>query len=62
MTSLSTARARGKNDFVVIADSFLHDPGLPFASVLDSESIARACVILSLATACVCGVDVAGTV
>jgi hypothetical protein len=41
MTSLSTARARGQNDFAVMADSFLHDPGLPFASVLDSESIAR---------------------
>jgi putative transposase len=41
MTSLSTPRARGKSDFAVIADSFLHDPGLPFATVLDSEAIAR---------------------
>jgi putative transposase len=41
MTSLSTPRARGKSDFAVIADSFVHDPGLPFASVLDSATIAR---------------------
>jgi len=41
MTSLSTPRVGGKRDFAVIADSFLHDPGLPFASVLDSETIAR---------------------
>ena len=41
MTSLSTARAPGQSDFAVIADSFLHAPGLPFASVLDRESIAR---------------------
>ena len=41
MTSLSTPRARGKSDFAVIADSFLHDPGLPFAAVLDGEAIAR---------------------
>ena len=41
MTSLSTARARGQSDFAVIADSFLHDPGLPFASVLDAASIQR---------------------
>jgi len=41
MTSLSTPRARGKNAFTVIADSFLHDPGLPFASVLDGEVIRR---------------------
>lgn len=41
MTSLSTTRARGKNTFAVISDSFLHDPGLPFASVLDRETIER---------------------
>jgi hypothetical protein len=41
MTSLSTTRMHGKNEFVVIADPFIHDPGLPFASVLDAESIQR---------------------
>lgn len=41
MISLSTPRTDDKNTFAVIADSFLHDPGLPFASVLDSETIAR---------------------
>ena len=41
MTSLTTPRAPGKDDFSVIADSFLHDPGLPFATVLDREAIAR---------------------
>jgi hypothetical protein len=41
MTSLSTPRTEGKNTFAVIADSFLHDPGLPFASVLDAASIQR---------------------
>ena len=41
MTSLSTPRSCGKSDFAVIADSFVHDPGLPFASVLDAESIQR---------------------
>jgi putative transposase len=40
-TSLSTVGARGQNDFAVISDSFLHDPGLPFASVLDGDAIAR---------------------
>lgn len=39
MLSLSTPRTRCKSDFSVIADSFLHTPGLPFASVLDAESI-----------------------
>lgn len=39
MTSLSTPRTGFKNDFSVIANSFLHTPGLPFASVLDAESI-----------------------
>jgi hypothetical protein len=39
MASLSTPRAAFKNNFSVIADSFLQDPGLPFASVLDAEAI-----------------------
>jgi putative transposase len=41
MASLSTPRAESKNTFAVIADSFLHDPGLPFASVLDAATIRR---------------------
>jgi len=41
MTSLSTPPTKGKNTFAVIADSFLHEPGLPFASVLDAEAIQR---------------------
>lgn len=41
MLSLSVPRAGFKNDFSVIADSFLHASGLPFASVLDAESIER---------------------
>jgi len=41
MTSLSTPRTGGKNTFSMIADPFLHDPGLPFASVLDGASIQR---------------------
>ena len=41
MTSLSTPRTSGKNTCSVIADPFLHDPGLPFASVLDAASIRR---------------------
>jgi putative transposase len=41
MISLSTPRAGFKNDFSVIADSFLHTPGLSFAAVLDAESIDR---------------------
>lgn len=41
MTSLSTSRTRGKSDFAVITDSFVHDPGLPFASVLDPGTIER---------------------
>lgn len=41
MLSLSVAPAGFKNDFSVIADSFLHTPGLPFASVLNAESIER---------------------
>ena len=39
MTSLSTQQAVCKNEFSVIAQSFLDTPGLPFASVLDAESI-----------------------
>ena len=39
MTSLSAPRTDFKNEFSVIAESFLHTPGLPFASVLDAESI-----------------------
>ncbi len=41
MASLSTAPSQGKSSFSVIADSFLHKPGLPFASVLSSEGIER---------------------
>jgi hypothetical protein len=41
MTSLSTSRTGLKNDFSVIADSFVQEAGLPFASVLDAESIER---------------------
>lgn len=41
MTSLSTSRTGLKNDFSVIADSFLQEAGLPFASVLNAESIER---------------------
>ena len=41
MISLSTPRTGFKNDFSVIADTFLRSPGLPFASVLDAESIQR---------------------
>jgi len=41
MIGLSTSPTQGKNPFAVIADSFLHDPGLPFASVLDAELIQR---------------------
>jgi len=41
MMSLSTPRTGFKSDFSVIADTFLRTPGLPFASVLDAESIQR---------------------
>ena len=41
MISLSTSPTKGKNPFAVIVDSFLHDTGLPFASVLDAETIQR---------------------
>ena len=41
MTRLSTPRTGFKNDFSMIADSFLHTPGLPFASVLNAASIQR---------------------
>ncbi len=39
MLSLSAPRTRFKNDFSLIAHSFVRTPGLPFASVLDAESI-----------------------
>jgi putative transposase len=41
MTSLSTSRTDGKNPFALVANSFLQGPGLPFASVLDAETIQR---------------------
>jgi len=41
MKSLPMPAAPGKSRFAVVADSFLHDPGLPFASVLNSEWIER---------------------
>jgi putative transposase len=41
MTTVSPQRTGGKNEFSVIADPFLQDPGLPFASVLDAASIQR---------------------
>jgi putative transposase len=41
MASLSTQRVPFKNNFSVIANSLLQDSGLPFASVLDAESIER---------------------
>jgi putative transposase len=39
MASLSTRPTAFKNDFSVIAASFLQDAGLPFASVLDADLI-----------------------
>jgi hypothetical protein len=42
MTSLSTSPIAGKSRFSVIADSFLHEPGLPLASVLDGKGVACA--------------------
>ena len=39
MPSLSVPQPGFKNDFSVIANSFLDTPGLPFASVLEAESI-----------------------
>lgn len=39
MASLSTQRTPFKNNFSVITDSLLQDSGLPFATVLDAESI-----------------------
>ncbi len=41
MRSLSVPRTGGKHDFSAIARSFLDTPGLPFASVLEAESIAQ---------------------
>lgn len=39
MTTLATQQTGFKNDFDMIANSFLQETGLPFASVLDAESI-----------------------
>ena len=39
MASLSAQHTGFKNEFSVIAQSFLDTPGLPFASVLDAEAI-----------------------
>lgn len=41
MASLATRPTASKNDFSLIAESFLNEPGLPFARVLDGESIER---------------------
>lgn len=41
MRSLSTSPTAGKTPFSILADSFLHEPGLPFASVLDGQTIQR---------------------
>ncbi len=41
MASLSTRPTACKNDFSVIAASFLQDAGLPFASVLDADWIGQ---------------------
>jgi hypothetical protein len=41
MASLTTQPTASKNDCSVIADSFGNEPGLPFARVLDGESIER---------------------
>ncbi len=42
MTRVAAPTAERKNGFDVIATAFLQQPGLPFASVLDAESIRRA--------------------
>lgn len=41
MASLATQPTASKNDFSLIADSFVNEPGLPFARVLDGASIER---------------------
>ena len=41
MTTLATQQTGFKNDFDVIANPFLQEAGLPFASVLDAESIQK---------------------
>jgi hypothetical protein len=41
MTTLATQQTGFKNDFDVIANPFLQETGLPFASVLDAESIQK---------------------
>ena len=42
MTTLAKPPSPIKNGFDVIANPFLQEAGLPFASVLDAESIRRA--------------------
>lgn len=41
MASLATRPTASKNGFSLIAESFLNEPGLPFAHILDGESIER---------------------
>lgn len=41
MTTLATQRTGFKNECDVTANSFRQEAGLPFASVLDAESIQR---------------------
>lgn len=41
MTTLATQQTGFKNDFDVIANPFLQETGLPFASVLDAEAIQK---------------------
>jgi len=42
MFTVETSAVRGKSRFDAVAESFLQQPGLPFAGVLDSEAIERA--------------------
>ena len=44
MTTLNTPATRDKKSFNVITESFLQSEGLPFASVLDAQSIQQAFV------------------
>ena len=41
MTTLAKQKKPGKNGFEIIANPFLNEAGLPFASVLDAETIQR---------------------
>jgi putative transposase len=41
MTTLAKQKEPGKNGFEIITNTFLNEAGLPFASVLDAESIQR---------------------